>query len=117
MKTQLWAIGLVLLGSIIGAFGPIYLKKSAKTFFIKKPLSLIKNKDLILGTVLSVAGTIIFLIALKGGDLSVLYSFVSTGYIFVSFYSMKMLNEKMNLLKWAGILSIVIGVIFIGLGA
>jgi len=117
MKTQLWAIGLVLLGSIIGAFGPIYLKKSAKNFFIKNPLNLIKNKDLIIGTILSILGTFLFLIALKGGDLSILYSFVSTGYIFVMFYSMKMLNEKMNRLKWSGVLFIIIGVIFIGLGA
>jgi hypothetical protein len=44
MTTELWAVGLVLVGSIIGAFGPIFIKKASDSFSlnIKK---IIKNKN------------------------------------------------------------------------
>jgi len=42
MATQLWAIGVVLLGTLIGAFGPIFFKKGTKKLS-PNPLKLIKN--------------------------------------------------------------------------
>lgn len=116
MTTQLWAIGLVVLGCLIGGFGPIFLKKSSKIFSLN-PFKMIRNKNLIIGLALYAISTIIFIPALKGGELSVLYPIVSTAYVFVSFYSMWLLKEKMNKLKWFGIFFIILGVTFIGLGA
>ena len=116
MATQLWAIGLVVLGTLVGAFGPILLKKaSAKS--LSKISSLITNYYLFGGIVLYALGTILFIPALKGGDLSVLYPFVALTYIWVSLLSVKFLNEKMNKWKWLGILLIIIGVSFIGIGS
>jgi len=59
----------------------------------------------------------IFIPALRGGDLSVLYPFVSLSYIWVMLLSIKMLGEKMTKLKWLGILLIISGVSLIGLGS
>jgi len=59
---------------------------------------------------------ILFIIALTGGEVSVLYPMVSISYIWVAFLSMKLLNEKMNLYKWMGILFIIFGVSMIGIG-
>ena len=116
MTTQLWAIGLVISGTLLGAFGPILLKKaSAKR--LSKLSSLATNYHLFGGVALYALGTLFFIPALKGGDLSVLYPFVSLSYIWVSFLSVKFLGEKMNKLKWIGIALIIIGVTFIGLGS
>lgn len=116
MHTSLWSILLVLVGCLIGSFAPILVKKGS----IKKLLSvksLLTNYHLQGGLGLYAIGTIIFIPALKGGDLSVLYPLVATTYIWVSFWSIKFLGEKMNIYKWLGILLILAGVSFIGLGA
>lgn len=116
MATQLWAIGLVVSATLVGAFGPILLKKaSAKR--LSKIDSLLTNYHLFGGVALYVLGTILFIPALKGGDLSVLYPFVALSYIWVSLLSVKFLGEEMNRLKWAGIALIIIGVSFIGIGS
>lgn len=116
MTTQLWAIGLAILGTLVGAFSPILLKKaSAKS--LSKLSSLATNYSLFGGVVLNALGTIIYIPALKGGDLSVLYPFVAFSYIWVSLLSVKFLGEKMNKFKWMGIGLIIIGVSFIGIGS
>lgn len=115
METQLWAIGLVLLACFLGSFGPIMLKKaSSKSFKIR---DIIKNYYLIIGFLFYGIGTILFIPALKGGELSVLYPLVATVYIWVSLWSIKFLKERMNKQKWIGVTLVIIGVIFIGIGA
>lgn len=116
MAVQLWSIGLVLLGCVVGSFGPIFLKRSSETFGLSFK-GLFRNKDLVIGILFYAFGTIVFIPALKGGDLSVLYPLVATSYIFVSLYSIKLLKERMNKYKWVGILLIMLGVAFIGLGS
>ncbi len=116
MATQLWAIGLVVLATFIGAFGPILLKKaSAKS--LSKISSLATNYHLFGGVSLYAVGTVLFIPALKGGELSVLYPFVALTYVWVSLLSVKFLGEKMNRFKWLGIASIIIGVSLIGVGS
>ncbi len=116
MATELWAIGLVVLATLIGAFGPILLKKasSGKLSSIK---SLMKNYALFGGVSLYAISTLLFIPALNGGELSVLYPFVALVYIWVSILSVKFLGEKMNLMKCAGVAFIIIGVSLIGIGS
>ncbi|MBD3249564.1 EamA family transporter [Candidatus Woesearchaeota archaeon] len=115
MTTELWSIGLVIFASAIGSLGPIFLKKaSANVSFSVRSLF---DKKLIAGIFFYGMATIFFIPALKGGDLSVLYPLVATMYIWVSLLSVNFLNEKMNKFKWIGILSIILGVAFIGLGS
>lgn len=116
METKLWAIGLILVATLIGAFGPIFFKKASKNFRMSIK-ALLTNYSLMIGVALYGVSTVLFVPALKGGDLSVLYPFVAIGYIWVCFLSVKFLNEKMSLLKWAGIIAIIVGVSFIGLGS
>lgn len=116
MATQLWAIGLVIFATLIGAFGPILLKKASEKK-LSKISSLMTNYHLMGGVALYGVGTVLFIPALKGGDLSVIYPFVSLNYIWVSLLSVKFLGEKMNRLKWLGVSLIILGVSFIGLGS
>ncbi len=116
MKTELWAIGLVILASFLGSFGPILLKKaSGKISF--KIKDLIKNYYLIGGFASYAVGTILFIPALKGGELSVLYPLVATVYLWVTLWSVKILKEEMNFYKWSGLFLVIIGVALIGMGA
>ena len=66
---------------------------------------------------LFVIGTMLFIPALRGGDLSILYPFVSLSYIWVALLSVRFLGEKMNKYKWIGIALIILGVSFIGIGS
>ena len=116
METQLWAVGLVLLAAFLGSLGPIMLKKASGNISFNL-IKIIKNYHLILGIFFYGIGTILFIPALKGGELSVLYPLVATVYIWVSIWSIILLKEKMNRQKWIGVLLVVLGVIFIGLGA
>ncbi|MBI2129146.1 EamA family transporter [Candidatus Woesearchaeota archaeon] len=113
MTTQLWAIGLVVLGTVIAAFAPILWKKASKVSGIRSFL----NWKFIAGVMLYGLGTVAFIPALKGGELSVLYPFVSLSYVWVSLLSIKFLKEKMTLLRWIGIGLIILGVSFIGIGS
>ena len=116
MATQFWAVGLVILATLVGAFGPILLKKaSAKSLSSIRALT--TNYHLFGGVALYAMGTLLFIPALRGGELSVLYPFVALTYIWVSFLSVKFLGEKMSRLKWVGIALIIIGVSFIGIGS
>ena len=115
MATQLWAIATVLFGTIIGSFGALYFKIGSKDFSINIK-KLIKNYKLILGFLFYGISSIFFVIALTGGELSVLYPFCAASYIWVCLLSMKFLDEKMNKLKWLGIITIIIGITLIGVG-
>lgn len=120
MSTPLWTIGVVIFASFIGSFGAFFLKKGSAKLdrkLLKNFFLIIKNHYLLLGIFFYAIGTIIFVPVLKYGELSVLYPFIATVYIWTTFLSIKFLNEKMNKWKWMGILSILIGVSLIGLGS
>ncbi|MEA3254569.1 MAG: EamA family transporter [Candidatus Altiarchaeota archaeon] len=116
MKTQLWAIGLVLVATVIGAFGSLYFKLGSEKVSrdIRK---LVTNYKLITGFILYGISSILYVIGLTGGELSVLYPTVATSYIWVCLLSVKYLKEEMNPWKWAGLALIVLGVGLVGLGS
>ena len=117
MATELWAIGLVLGAGLIGALGPIYLKKGSGKVSLKKLSTINLNKDLFLGILFYGIGTVLFIPALKGGELSILYPLIGLSYVWVAIYSTILLKEKMNFLKWLGIAIVILGVSLIGIGA
>ena len=78
--------------------------------------ALLTNYYLIGGLCLYGVGALILIIGLKGGDLSVLYPIISTGFIWVALYSIYIFNEHLTMLKWIGIFSIIAGIVLIGFG-
>ncbi len=114
--TSTFAIVLVLVATVIGAFGALFLKYGAEKLTRSNKWTFI-NKRLIFGVLLYGLSSIFFLIALKNGELSVLYPLTSLSYVWISLLSIKMLNEKMNFSKWLGIAAILIGVSLIGFGS
>ena len=116
MATPLWAMALVIFGSLISSFSPILLKKASKKKLLNLR-SLITNYELFGAIALFGLGVIIYIIALKASDLSILFPLTSLSYVWVSLYSVKFLGEKMSKFKWVGIFLIIVGVTFIGVGS
>ena len=115
METQLWAIILALIAAVFCGLGPIYLKKGAEHFNLnfKKQW---KNKPLLKGIGFYLLATLFFIPALKGGEVSVLYPVASTTYVWIGIFSMKILGEKVNMIKWIGFGVIILGIIIISAG-
>lgn len=114
--TEVTAIILVLLTSVLSAIGSLFLKKGSKKIS-RNFLSIFKNKMLLFGMFMYAVSVPPYIIALKKGELSVLYPLVATSYIWSSLLALYFLKEKMNKFKWIGIFLIIIGVMFIGIGA
>lgn len=68
-----------------------------------------------MGIIFYALSAIIFIPALKGGELSVLYPFIALAYVWVAFLSKWILKEEVTSMKWIGILLILVGVSLIGL--
>jgi uncharacterized membrane protein len=103
---------ITLVASLIGAYGAVLLKKSADHISFRK---LKFNMDLIIAAMLYGFSTILFVYALRGGELSVLYPIIATTYAWIALFSIKFLGEKMNRLKWMGVAFILSGVALIGI--
>ena len=110
------AILITIFATFMGAFGSLLLKIGSDKFKFNI-IELIKNIPLIAGLGLYVLASILFIFALKFAELSYLYPFVSLSYVWSCLLSIKYLNERMDKLKWFGIMLIIVGVSFIGLGS
>ncbi len=116
MGTSLIAALVVLFASFIGSFGAILLKKGSESFSISIR-GVLGNRSLMAGVLIYGVSSVMFIGALRYGELTVLYPLVATNYVWVSLLSTKFLNEGMNAKKWAGIALILIGVTLIGIGS
>jgi uncharacterized membrane protein len=108
------AVGLVLFGAFIGAFGTLMVKKSVDKYSFFHSL---KGSLMWLGLFFYGASTLFYVVALRKEELSIIYPLVSTTYIWTTLLSIKFLKEEMNTWKWSGLIAIIVGVILIGLGS
>lgn len=116
MKTELWAIGLMVLCTAFTSVAQVFYKfGAAKLEF--NIISLITNLPLITGMILYILGAFIMITAFKGGEVSVLYPIIATSYIWVSLLSIHFFNENLNFFRWIGIFVIIAGIIFISIGS
>lgn len=113
VATELIAIIAVFFATILGAFGAIYFKKGSRNVLTLR----FKNTKLFYGLVFYSISALMFIWALKRGELSILYPITSLSYVWVSFLSIVLVGERMNKYKWIGILFIILGVSLIGFGA
>ena len=78
---------------------------------------LASNWPLMVGLVLYAIAAAMFIIALRSGELSEIYPFISLGFVWVTLVSVFLLKEPFTLAKGAGIAFILAGVSFIGWGS
>ena len=116
MTNLFWGMGLVVFATLIGSGGALFFKYTSE-HVSKNVFSLLKKPSLYLGIFLYGLSVPVFVFALKFGELSTLYPMVGLSYIWTSLLSIKFLKEKMKDIKWFGIISILLGVALIGVGA
>jgi len=80
-------------------------------------VGLLTNFPLIGGMALYGLGAALMVLALRHGELSVLYPLISLSYVWVAVLSVLIFGEIMNPYKVAGICAIMAGVGILGLGA
>lgn len=114
-KNSLFAILLIIGCTFLTSFGQYFIKLGT-TYFTSNPLSIL-NFYLIMGCILYGLGAIVLIIALKYGELSVLYPFIALSFVWVFFMARFMLHEPILFINWIGLVIILLGVSFIGWGA
>ncbi len=115
MNNPILPLSIVALSSFFAAFGALFLKKGSSNFSLSIK-GILKNKKLILGLFFYAFSSVIFIGALRLGDLSLLYPVAALSYVWIAFLSVKYLGEKMTAAKWAGIFLIITGVTLISIG-
>lgn len=114
MKTKSWAIGLVVLVTVLTSVAQLFFKIGADSLVLSK---LYTNWPLGLGFVLYGFGAVLLIIALKHGELTILYPIIATSYIWVALFSWGLFGESFGFVKLLGIISIVIGIVLISFGS
>ena len=115
MKKKNLAVILVLICTLLVSVAQISMKLGADKATLDF-VGLITDIPLILGMILYLAGAILFFMALKHGELSVLYPFIATSYIWVTLISYFFLEEPLGSMKLFSVSVITLGVSFIGVG-
>lgn len=106
---------LVFACTVLGAAAQI-LMKVGMSHFTPDIRSVLTNVPLIMGYVLYGVNTLMLVVALRDGELSMLYPIIALTYVWVTLLSYALLPEKPNLYKNVGIATIVIGVVVLGKG-
>jgi drug/metabolite transporter (DMT)-like permease len=112
METKLWAILLVIFCGLLGGIGQILLKVGSNAM-TSSPLSWILNLPLMGGMAIYGIAFVLFMIALKHGQISVLYPLIATSYVWVAIFANRFLDEPFEWTQWIGIGLILMGAYFV----
>jgi multidrug transporter EmrE-like cation transporter len=113
-KTPLSSILLVLLASLIGSFGAVFLKLGAA--HLNRGFRYILNWQLGFGVLLFLGSSVPFVMGVRHGELSVLYPMVSLGYVWTLFWSRLFFDEPITRAKLGALAMILAGIVCIGVG-
>ncbi|MBW2983568.1 EamA family transporter [Candidatus Woesearchaeota archaeon] len=116
MRTKPFAFGLIILCTFLTSIAQILYKFGANKLVVSL-YGIITNYQIITGLIIYVIAGIIMIIALRHGDVTVLYPIIATSYVWVSLLSIFFLGELMNAYKWIGIFIIIAGVILVSVGS
>lgn len=109
-KTTLIYAAVLLLGVFISAISQVMLKKAALRVYESK-LKEYMNPLVIFAYVLFVGTTFLSILAYKGIPLSMGPILEATGYIYVTFFGVKIFKEKLNLKKIVALVFIITGIV------
>jgi drug/metabolite transporter (DMT)-like permease len=115
MNTPISSMLWVIVGSVIGSFGAVYLKLGAERLQITIR-SLAANWRLAVGIVFYLLSSVFYTIGVKHGELSVLYPLVSVGSIWTLLWSKLFLKERLTKPKFVAVGMILTGCILLGIG-
>jgi len=113
--TKWWAVILVLLCTFFTSTAQLLLK--AGVMKVTTISSIFANFHLLGGLFLYIFAAVLLIIALKFGELSVLYPAIATSFIWVNVFSAWLFHEIIPSLRWTGVGFIILGITFIGIGS
>jgi drug/metabolite transporter (DMT)-like permease len=114
LKTPVSSMMLVVVASFIGSFGAVFLKLGSGQ--LRDSLRKILNVRLAAGVALYLISSCFFIMAIRDGELTVLYPLVSMSYVWTLLWSRIFFKEPFTRHKFVGIFLILAGVSFIGIG-
>jgi multidrug transporter EmrE-like cation transporter len=115
------AILLVASGTLLGAAAQILIKMGAGALgqhasLLHTAIGMVTIPSLFLGYSLYAVYTVILVVALREGELSLLYPVIALTFVWVTIASVLVFHEHMNAAKLAGIAIIMAGVAVLGGG-
>src|SRR5215469_14315341 len=109
------SVMLVFSCTVLGALAQLLIKKGTASIGTD-PLMLLTNVPLIVGYSIYGVNTLLMVLALKDGEMSMLYPIIALTYVWTTLLSYTVLGEPSNAYKNIGIVTIVIGVAIMGRG-
>jgi len=98
------------------AYGQYHLKVGSRRLDLKKNLAFnIKNWNLVFAIILFLLITVLSIVTMRFMEFSIFYSFSALNYLFIMFFSWKILKEKFDRLRILGNVLVVVGVIIFNL--
>jgi drug/metabolite transporter (DMT)-like permease len=118
-STRRRSIMLVLMCTVFGAAAQMLIKAGASSLphlsgVIPNLMAMAVNSRLLAGYSLYGISTILLIIALRHGELSLLYPVIALTYVWVAILSVLVFHEYMNPLRLGGVAVIVVGVAILG---
>ncbi len=107
-------VALVAACTVFGALAQVLIKSGANVLTTTNPMDMLTNVPLVGGYSLYGLSTILLVLALRDGELSILYPVISLTYVWVAILSFIIFHESLNPIKLAGICTIVVGVGVLG---
>ena len=118
VKTPVKSILLVIVCTIIGAAAQILMRWGADYIEGAQGIqTILTNWPLLGGYACLAANTLLLVIALREGQLSVLYPIIALTYVWVAILSPMFFEDTINGFKVIGIALVVVGVSLIGAGS
>ncbi|HEY7393096.1 MAG TPA: hypothetical protein VH640_31540 [Bryobacteraceae bacterium] len=109
-------MGLVFCCTLLGAAAQVLLKAGANHLTHPGVVAMVTNLSLLGGLSFYGISTVLLVLALKDGELSLLYPVIALTYVWVTLLSLIIFHDRANPFKLAGIAIIVIGVAVLGRG-
>jgi multidrug transporter EmrE-like cation transporter len=114
-NTPFSSVARVLGASFFGSFGALFLKIGAGKLR-RSVASVITNWRLMLGVAFYLFSSVLFVLGVRKGELSVLYPMVSLGSVWTLFWSRLVLGEPFTRAKFVALGMILSGIALLGLG-
>ncbi len=113
-STPLSSILLVLLASLVGSVGMVFLKKASA--HLHKGFLHIISVNAALGVSLFLISSVIYLKGISHGEISVLYPMASLSYVWTLIWAKILFDEAFTRQKFLGLGLVLAGVIVVNLG-
>ena len=115
MNTPISSMLLVVVASVIGSFGAVFLKFGSLNLELTV-MGMLRNWRLALGIALYLLSSVFFMAGIKNGELTILYPMVSLGYIWTMIWSRIVFKEPITQFKVMGLAMIIAGIAVLNMG-